>query len=149
MRMTYSGVRFRTVSGLHTLWTPCTVGYPPSHLGQGFDSVPHGVAGRECVEVNVSKQRKFVGRAVRLAAVSGIAFGVFAPTAAHATCYPDACVSGTTTGDPGANVQGTTTAKTSSLPFTGGDVTGLALIGVGAVGAGAVFVRQSRRKVVA
>ena len=97
----------------------------------------------------MSKQRKFAGRALRLAAVSGIAFGVFAPTAAHATCYPNACVSGNTTGDPGASVKGTSAARTSSLPFTGGDVTGLALIGVGAVGAGAVFVRQSRRKVVA
>jgi hypothetical protein len=102
------------------------------------------------VEVNVSKQRKFAGRALRLAAVSGIAFGVFAPTAAHATeCYPNACVSGGGTTDPGASVKGTTVSKSSSLPFTGGDVTGLALIGVGAVGAGAVFVRQSRRKVVA
>ena len=96
----------------------------------------------------MSKQRKFAGRALRLAAVSGIAFGVFAPAAAHADCYPNACVSGTGT-DPGASVKGTTVSKSSSLPFTGGDVTGLALIGVGAVGAGAVFVRQSRRKVVA
>lgn len=96
----------------------------------------------------MSKQRKFVGRALRLAAVSGIAFGVFAPTAAHATCYPDACTSGAST-DPGTTVKANTVSKSSSLPFTGGDVTGLALIGVGAVGAGAVFVRQSRRKVVA
>ena len=97
----------------------------------------------------MSKQRKFVGRALRLAAVSGVAFGVFAPTAAHATCYPNACVSGAGIGDPGPSVKAATASKSSSLPFTGGDVTGLALIGVGAVGAGAVFVRQSRRKAAA
>jgi hypothetical protein len=98
------------------------------------------------VEVNVSKQRKYVGRVLRVAAVSGIALGAFAPTAAHATCYPDACTNPTQT-DPGTDVSPATAAKTSTLPFTGGDVTGLALIGVGAVGAGAVFVRQSRRRV--
>jgi hypothetical protein len=32
------------------------------------------------------------------------------------------------------------------LPFTGGDVAGLALIGAGAVGVGYVLVRRSRRR---
>jgi uncharacterized surface anchored protein len=103
------------------------------------------------VEVNVSKQRKFASRAVRVAAVSGIAMFAFAPTAAHATCaYPGTNCT-TDPVDPGGTtqVQGATATKSSSLPFTGGDATGLALIGVGAVAAGAVFVRQSRRRVVA
>ena len=105
----------------------------------------------------MSKQRTIAGRALRLAAVSGIALGALAPTAAHATCYPNACVPG----DPGdpktevdpssvtrpTTVQAKSPTKAATLPFTGGDATGLAAIGVGAVAAGAVFVRQSRRKV--
>ena len=96
----------------------------------------------------MSKQRTIAGRALRLAAVSGIALGALAPTAAHATCYPNACVSpANDPKDPGAQVKAKTATKAATLPFTGGDATGLAAIGVGAVAAGAVFVRQSRRKV--
>lgn len=95
----------------------------------------------------MSKQRTIAGRALRLAAVSGIALGALAPTAAHASCYPNACVPGDPA-DPGAaKVEAKTATKAATLPFTGGDATGLAVIGVGAVAAGAVFVRQSRRKV--
>jgi uncharacterized surface anchored protein len=103
------------------------------------------------VEVNVSKQRKFASRALRVVAVSGISLFAIAPTAAHAACaYPGNNCTPTDPSDPGATtVQGATAAKSSTLPFTGGDVTGLALIGVGAVAAGTVFVRQSRRRVVA
>jgi uncharacterized surface anchored protein len=39
----------------------------------------------------------------------------------------------------------TATKPASTLPFTGGDVAGLALIGVGAVLAGTVIVRRTRR----
>jgi hypothetical protein len=46
----------------------------------------------------------------------------------------------------GSNVRATTTTtRTSTLPFTGGDVAGLALIGAGAAIAGTVMVRRSRR----
>jgi hypothetical protein len=93
------------------------------------------------VEVNVSKP-SFKQRATRLAVASGIAFVAIAPTAAMA--YP-----GTDTpndpSDPGSQVQGTTATKAATLPFTGGDVAGLAAIGAGAVLAGAVIVRQTRR----
>ena len=95
----------------------------------------------------MSKQRTIAGRALRLAAVGGIAFGVLAPTAAHATCYPNACVSPAAILKDPAQVEAKTATKAATLPFTGGDATGLAAIGVGAVAAGAVFVRQSRRKV--
>ena len=101
----------------------------------------------------MSKQRTIAGRALRLAAVSGIALGALAPTAAHAApCYPNTCdvsPAGITKApaDPGAKVEAKTATKAATLPFTGGDATGLAAIGVGAVAAGAVFVRQSRRKV--
>jgi hypothetical protein len=99
------------------------------------------------VEVNVSKP-SFTHRAVRVAAATGIAFVAIAPTAALAAPYPDG-------GDPpvptdvGGEVQSNTAAQSATLPFTGGDVTGLALIGAGAVLAGAVMVRQSRRKALA
>ena len=97
----------------------------------------------------MSMQRKFASRAIRVATVSGIALFALAPTAAHADCYPNDCTNDP--GDPGATttVQGATASKSSTLPLTGGDATGLAVIGVGAVAAGAVFVRQSRRRAVA
>jgi hypothetical protein len=99
------------------------------------------------VEVNVSKP-SFKSRAVRFAAASGIAFVAIAPTAAFAT-YPDPG-GNTPPSDPGAQVEANTAAKSATLPFTGGDVAGLAAIGAGAVLAGAVIVRQTRRnKVVA
>jgi hypothetical protein len=49
--------------------------------------------------------------------------------------------------DQGSTVRAATTTPSnpSTLPFTGGDVAGLALIGVGAVLAGTVIVRRSRR----
>lgn len=95
----------------------------------------------------MSKQRTITGRVLRVAAVSGIVFGALAPAVAHATpeCYPNACTTDTP-GDPGAQVQAKTATKAASLPFTGGDAAGLAAIGVGAVAAGAVIVRQSRRR---
>jgi hypothetical protein len=46
-------------------------------------------------------------------------------------------------------VQGASAARSETLPFTGGDAAGLAAIGAGAVLAGAVIVRQSRRRAVA
>ena len=48
--------------------------------------------------------------------------------------------------DTGSRVKAATVTKTAStLPFTGGDVAGLAVIGAGAVLAGTVIVRRSRR----
>jgi len=97
------------------------------------------------VEVNVSKP-SFKQRATRFAVASGIAFVAIAPTAAMA--YPDPGTP-TTPSDPGSAVKANTATKSATLPFTGGDVTGLAAIGAGAVLAGAVIVRQSRRRAVA
>jgi hypothetical protein len=66
---------------------------------------------------------------------------------ASATTYP--IVKGVTqTSDPGSGASGTssTSSSGSTLPFTGGDIAGLALIGAGAVGVGYVLVRQGRRR---
>lgn len=46
-----------------------------------------------------------------------------------------------------SNVKPSTSTNPSTLPFTGGDVAGLALIGVGAALAGTVLVRRSRRPI--
>jgi hypothetical protein len=41
---------------------------------------------------------------------------------------------------------GATTPDGGSLPFTGGDVVGLALIGIGAVAGGTALARSGRRR---
>lgn len=116
----------------------------PTHKGRG-PSQNHRDAGRVQGIVEVIVSNRLTQRAVRVAAATGIAFVAFAPTAAHAACYPS-CGTSTST-DPGKPT--TVAAKTTSsstLPFTGGDVAGIAAIGAGAVLAGAVIVRQSRRR---
>ena len=92
------------------------------------------------------KKLSMGGRALRVAAASGIVLGVLVPTtAAFAADYPG----GTTPpppADPGSKVAATTaTHSSSTLPFTGGDVAGLAVIGAGAALAGVVMVRQSKK----
>jgi hypothetical protein len=120
----------------HALWGGVSKVKP----GSGTD--------RDFVEVNVSKP-SFRKRATRLAAASGVAFIAIAPTAAMA--YPD----DGDPGDPGDPIEvsegglSTRAVESETLPFTGGDVAGLAAIGAGAVLAGAVVVRHSRRKAVA
>jgi hypothetical protein len=91
----------------------------------------------------VSKQSKFAGRALRVAAVSGIVLGTLAPTAAFAANYPNGG-SNNGTNDPGSQVA-SKSASQSTLPFTGSDAAGLAVIGAGAALAGVVMVRHGRR----
>jgi hypothetical protein len=95
---------------------------------------------------NVVKKHSMGGRALRVAAAGGIVLGVLVPaSAAFATAsYPSGGTSGNTT-DPGSQVAASTATKSSSLPFTGSDVTGLAVIGAGAALAGVVMVRQSKK----
>jgi hypothetical protein len=73
--------------------------------------------------------------------------GLAMPTAAFANDYtsPPPSVK------PGVlatqyETQAAVDANTETLPFTGGDVTGMALIGAGAVLAGVVAVRRGRRR---
>ena len=90
------------------------------------------------------KKHSMAGRAVRVAAAGGIILGVLAPGAAFAADYP----AGTTgeTGDPGSQVAANTTnTSPSTLPFTGSDAAGLAVIGAGAALAGVVMVRHSKK----
>ena len=87
-----------------------------------------------------STLRRLVGTSAVVVATVVVPAGV-----AAAADYPNG-------GNPPTNVQGTnstvkasTATKPSTLPFTGGDVAGLALIGAGAAIAGTVMVRRSRR----
>jgi LPXTG-motif cell wall-anchored protein len=59
----------------------------------------------------------------------------------------DGKVSLPNTGTPGAVVPVSTTTSTSSLPFTGADITELAVVGGGAVLAGGLLIRRRRRNV--
>jgi len=92
----------------------------------------------------VRKHSKFAGRVGRFAVASGIVVAALAPSAALAAPYPDG--GGTEVeNSSGTQVEGVSASRSSTLPFTGGDVAGLALIGAGAAVAGVVMVRHSRR----
>jgi hypothetical protein len=80
--------------------------------------------------------RRLVGTSVVVAAT------VIPAGAAMAADYPNGGPGGSETE---ANTQVRANTQTSTLPFTGGDVVGLAVIGAGAALAGTVLVRRSRR----
>jgi hypothetical protein len=91
-------------------------------------------------------------KALRFIAAGGIAAAVMLPGAAMAqTCTYG---TGTCQGKSGIDGPGSTqdakssgaTSDGGSLPFTGGDVVGLALIGVGAVAGGTALARSGRRR---
>ncbi len=91
-------------------------------------------------------------RFLRLAAAGGIVAGAaMLPTGlAFASCNGyggGSCGSSSSAPVPTTAVSNST-SDTGSLPFTGGDVVGLSLIGVGAVAGGTALVRSGRRKAV-
>jgi hypothetical protein len=78
---------------------------------------------------------------------------LFGSAAAHAQQVQPYGGGRTTPSDPGTTTQvesetatPPTSHSSSSLPFTGGDVAGLAAIGAGAVGAGVLASRARRRR---
>lgn len=88
-------------------------------------------------------------RITRLVAVGGIVAGAaVVPTSAFAACGDYAggnC--GRASSAPAATiVNSSPTRHNDGLPFTGGDIVGLSLIGIGAVAGGAALVRSNRRK---
>jgi hypothetical protein len=90
-------------------------------------------------------------KALRLLTAGGIAAAVMLPGAAMAqSCdYGSGSCGGNqgSQGGPGSSQTGSAGANSSgSLPFTGGDVVGLTIIGLGAVGGGAVLARSGRRR---
>jgi hypothetical protein len=91
-----------------------------------------------------STLRRLVGPSIVAIAVlvpAGVAFGA---DPSYPSGNPPA-VSGASVSNGSVVKAETVTKPASTLPFTGGDVAGLALIGVGAVLAGTVIVRRSRR----
>jgi len=105
---------------------------------------PFGVLCLQGLWEEVVRKHSITGRALRVAAAGGIALAVLAPTAAFAADYPDGGGTGTAT-DPGSQVAANTATNSSTLPFTGSDAAGLAVIGAGAALAGVVMVRHSRK----
>ena len=87
-----------------------------------------------------STLRRFVGTSVVVAAT------VLPAGVAAAADYPGGGASSSGTSQGSTAVKAATTTQPSTLPFTGGDVAGLAVIGVGAALAGTVMVRRSRRQ---
>jgi hypothetical protein len=92
-------------------------------------------------------------QALRLLVAGGVAAAVMLPGAAMAQDvgaygggdnHP-----GGSSGGPGSSETGSTgtTSPGGSLPFTGGDVVGLALIGAGALVGGTALVKSGRKKV--
>jgi hypothetical protein len=95
-------------------------------------------------------------KALRLIAAGGVAAAVMIPGAAMAA-QSTGCPYGTGTcggnqgqqSGPGSSQTGSAGATTpdgQSLPFTGGDVVGLALIGAGAVAGGVALAKTGRRR---
>jgi|GraSoiStandDraft_4_1057263.scaffolds.fasta_scaffold163133_2 hypothetical protein len=86
-----------------------------------------------------------------LAGTAGVAAAAPADTCnAYSSTCPSPEVSGLhlsrnpqTGPQTGPQVEGT---SQSQLPFTGGEIAGMALLGVGAVGAGVIFVTSGRRR---
>jgi len=52
---------------------------------------------------------------------------------------------GPTPADPETKVLGRVVTRSAPIPITGGDVAGLALVGMGAVGTGTLLLRRGRR----
>ncbi len=89
-----------------------------------------------------STLRRFAGTSAVVIAAVVVPAGV-----AAAADYPNGGNPPTQVQSSGSTVKAATATKPSTLPFTGGDVAGLALIGAGAAIAGTVMVRRSRRTV--
>jgi hypothetical protein len=92
-------------------------------------------------------------RILRLAAAGGIVAGaaIAMPVHAFADCNNyggGKCGGASSVPTPTTKVSAESTSPASSLPFTGGDVVGLSLIGIGAVAGGTALVRSGRRKAV-
>jgi hypothetical protein len=92
-------------------------------------------------------------RILRFAAAGGIVAGaaMAVPVHAFADCNNyggGKCGGVSSVPTPTNKVSAQSTSPSSSLPFTGGDVVGLSLIGIGAVAGGTALVRSGRRKAV-
>jgi hypothetical protein len=96
-------------------------------------------------EVRSRRSRRGVGRAARIAAALGVAGAALVPSAAFAVEYPTGGNPPTDVSRTGAQTSPASTSRGSSLPFTGGDVAGLAAMGAAAVLGGGLMLRHGRR----
>jgi hypothetical protein len=92
-------------------------------------------------------------RVLRLIATAAVVGGVMVPAAALAQEYPSPTTDPTpTTAHTGSQTAATpaspvsTKVQTGTLPFTGGQLAGLTVAGLGAVGVGLVFLRFGRKR---
>jgi hypothetical protein len=88
-------------------------------------------------------------KAVRFLVAAGIAGGIMIPTAAVAQNYPNPpspSVSPQQQQTVSAPATPRPTQSGGTLPFTGGDIAGLAVVGLGAAGVGVILVRAGRRR---
>lgn len=85
---------------------------------------------------------------VRLLAVGGITAAAMIPAAAAHATYGQPGGNGGGSGDPGSSSSGQGSGS-GTLPFTGGDVVGITLIGAGLAAGGTVLVRTNRRRAIA
>jgi hypothetical protein len=86
-----------------------------------------------------STLRRIVGSSIVVAAT------VLPAGVAAAADYPNPPGPSVSPNQTSTQVKAATATNPSTLPFTGGDVAGLAVIGAGAAIAGTVLVRRSKR----
>src|SRR5258707_1990737 len=90
-------------------------------------------------------------RILRFAAAGGSVAGVaMLPVRAFADCnnYGGGNCGSASSAPTQTSAVSAATSNDGSLPFTGGDVVGLSLIGIGALAGGTALVRSGRRKAV-
>ena len=90
-------------------------------------------------------------RILRFAAAGGIVAGAaLLPVRAFAACpdYAGGNCGGVSSVPAATTAVSAESSGSGSLPFTGGDVVGLSLIGIGALAGGTALVRSGRRKAV-
>lgn len=101
----------------------------------------------------MSSRRTITQRALRLVAAGAVVAGVMLPAAAVAQqdpVYPTPSSTPEVTNPPRGSSGSSTSIDVSSsqetLPFTGGEIAGLTMIGLGVTGAGVAMVRIGRRR---
>ena len=85
---------------------------------------------------------------LRVLAVGGIAAAAIVPATAAGATYGSPGGSGGGGSDPGTGASGNPSGS-GTLPFTGGDIVGISLLGAGLAAGGTVLVRMNRRRAAA
>ncbi len=85
---------------------------------------------------------------LRVLAVGGIAAAAIVPATAAGAVYGQPGGNSGGSGDPGSSASGNS-GGSGTLPFTGGDVVGISLLGAGLAAGGTVLVRMNRRRAAA